>query len=91
MAFIRGNPLALAKDIAEGYITVNPLLFKKFRESDYQELYHHLIKVQKMVRAEAPPLTDHAGVRQRNMRLQRLNTSLMVLRYHCKKLKILLV
>lgn len=91
MAFIRGNPLALAKDIADGYITVNPLLFKKFRESDYHELYHHLIKVQKIVRAEVPPQTDSKGVRQRNMRLQRLNTSLMVLKYHCKKLKILLV
>ncbi len=90
MGFIRGNPLALAKDIADGYVAVNPLFFKKFEESDYRELYANLIKVQKLVRADMPPLTDHLSVRQRNMRLQRLNNSLVVLKYHCRKLRILL-
>ncbi len=90
MAFIRGNPLALAKDIADGYITVNPLLFKKFQDSDYKELYQNLIKVQKMVRSELPSSQDHKAIRQRNLRLQRLNNSLVVLKYHCRKKRIYL-
>jgi hypothetical protein len=90
MAFIRGNPLAVAKEISDGYIIVNPLFFKKFQESDYKELYHNLIKVQKMIRADSPPLKDHRAVRERNMRLQRLNNSLVVLKYHCRLKKILL-
>jgi hypothetical protein len=90
MAFIRGNPLALAKDIADGYTFVNPIFFRKFEESDFKELYHHMIKVQKMVRAETPDLRDHKAVRQRNMRLQRLNNSLMILKHQCKLKKVLL-
>ena len=91
MGFIRGNPLALAKDIADGYVFVNPLFFKKFEESDYRELYQNLVKVQKMIRAEAPDLKDHRAVRQRNLRLQRLNNSLVVLKHQCRKKKILLI
>ncbi|MEK6776257.1 MAG: hypothetical protein AABY87_05165 [bacterium] len=90
MAFIRGNPLALAKDIAEGYIFVTPIFLKKFMEPDYKELYHNLIKVQKLVRAEGPDPRDNNAVRQRNMRLQRLNNSLVVLKHQCKVKKILL-
>ena len=90
MAFIRGNPLAVAKEIADGYIFVNPIFFKKFDESDYKELYQNLIKVQKMIRAESPPLKDHGAVRLRNMRLQRLNNSLVVLKHQCRLKKIML-
>lgn len=90
MAFIRGNPMAVAKDIADGYVFVNPIFFKKFEESDYKELYHCMVKVQKMVRATAPESKDHAAVRQRNMRLQRLNNSLVVLKHQCKTKRILL-
>ncbi|OIP61312.1 MAG: hypothetical protein CO150_02590 [Nitrospirae bacterium CG_4_9_14_3_um_filter_53_35] len=90
MAFIQGNPLAVAKDVAEGYVFVTPIFLKKFVESDYKELYHNLIKVQKLVRAESPDPRDHHAVRQRNMRLQRLNNSLVVLKHQCKVKKILL-
>jgi hypothetical protein len=90
MPFIRGNPQALAKDIADGFVFVNPIFFRKFEESDYKELYYHMIKVQKTVRAETPDLRDHMAVRQRNMRLQRLNNSLMILKHQCKLKKVLL-
>jgi hypothetical protein len=90
MAFIRGNPLALAKEIADGYVFVNPIFFKKFQESDYKELHYNLVKVQKIVRAETPDLKDHMSVRQRNMRLQRLNNSMVVLKHQCKLMKVLL-
>ncbi len=90
MAFIRGNPLALSKDISDGYVFVNPIFLKRFSEKDLRELYYNLTKVQKIVRAETPDYQDHMMVRQRNMRLQRLNGSLMILKHHCKKMKILL-
>jgi hypothetical protein len=90
MAFIRGNPLGLAKDIADGYIFVNPIFLKKFSEKDYRDLYHNLEKVQKMFRSEVPDFKDHLEVRQRNMRLQRLNSSLMIIKHQCRKKKILL-
>ncbi len=90
MAFIRGNPLAVAKEIADGYIFVNPIFFKKFDESDYKELYQNLLKVQKMVRADSPSQKDHGAVRLRNMRLQRLNNSMIVLKHQCRLKKIML-
>ena len=90
MPFIRGNPLSVAKEIADGFLFVNPIFLKKFQESDYKDLYYNLIKVQKLVRSEAPDLKDFQAVRQRNMRLQRINSSLMVIKHQCKTKKILL-
>jgi hypothetical protein len=71
---------AVAVDIAEGYISVNPLFLKKFDKDMVKDLYEHLNKAMTGTRNEKLDPTNQAAVRNRNMKLQRLHNAMIVLR-----------
>jgi hypothetical protein len=71
---------AVAVDVAEGYISVNPLLVKKFDQDMVKALYENLNKALTATRNEKFDLTDQAALRMRNMKLQRLHNAMIVLR-----------
>ena len=81
---------AIAKDIAEGYNTLNPILLKKFDQEAFKNLHQVLKKLQKEIRGEKFPLHDVGGIRKRNMKLQRLHQAIMVLEYSAREKRILL-
>ncbi len=86
MISLRGKSLtAIAKDIAEGYVIVNPLFLKPLDAETLKALYGQIIKVQAEIRGEKFPFNDIAAIRSRNMRLQRLHTTLMVIRNFVKE------
>ena len=70
----------VALDVAEGYISVNPLFLKKFDKDMVKELYDHLNKTLTLTRNEKTDFTDHVVLRTRNMKLQRLHNAMIVLR-----------
>jgi hypothetical protein len=70
----------VAIDVAEGYISVNPLFLKKFDKDMVKELYDHLNKALTFTRNEKTDFTDQAVLRTRNMKLQRLHNAMIVLR-----------
>lgn len=72
--------LAIATDIAEGFVTVNPLFLKKFKEKELKELQEALIKKERQIRAEPFPFNDALRIRQRNMKLQRLTQAMVVIK-----------
>jgi hypothetical protein len=77
----RGKSMkVVAMDVAEGYISVNPLLLKKFDKDMIKELYEFLNKALTSTRNEKIDLTNQASVRNRNMQLQRLHNAMIVLR-----------
>jgi hypothetical protein len=77
----RGKSMkAIASDVAEGYITVNPLFVKKFDKDMIKGLYENLSKGMTGIRNEKIIYTDTIALRQRNMRLQRMHNALIVLR-----------
>ncbi len=85
MTTLRGKSLkAIARDIAEGYIIVNPIFLKPLDEESIKGLYAQLKKVQMEVRSEKFPFNDVAAIRMRNMRLQRLHASTMIIRNFVK-------
>lgn len=77
---------AFAIDVADGFKFINPLVLKSFEPANYKDIYKHLTKIQREIRSEAFPANDSAKIRSRNIRLQRLNTAMMVLQ-HSAKLK----
>ena len=88
---IQGKSLtAVAKDIAEGYNSLNPPLLKKFDPEAFKNLHQALKKFQKEIRGEKFPLHDVEGIRKRNTKLQRLHQAIMVLEYIAKEKRILL-
>ncbi len=77
----RGKSLkAITTDVAEGYVTVNPLFVKKFDKDMIKGLYENINKGMTSIRNEKMSFTDTVALRQRNMRLQRLHNALIVLR-----------
>jgi hypothetical protein len=77
----RGKSMkAVAVDVAEGYVTVNPLFVKKFDKDMVKTLFEHLNKVMTGIRNEKVAFNDSVALRTRNMKLQRLHNAVIVLR-----------
>lgn len=88
---IRGKSLAaVAADIADGFIFLNPLILKEFSSDVYKELHNHLRKLQTNVRTEKFPSHDQAAIRKRNLRLQRLHQAMVVLQNSARMKRIML-
>lgn len=78
----------VAVDVAEGYLTVNPLFLKKFDKVMIKELYEHLNKTLTGTRIEKIDYADQAALRTRNMKLQRLHNAMIVLRNAAREKRI---
>ena len=77
----RGKSMrVVAVDVAEGFISVNPLFLKKFDKDMMKELFDHLNKALTGTRNEKIDLTDQAALRTRNMKLQRLHNAMIIIR-----------
>lgn len=86
MTVLRGKSLvAVSKDIADGYVTVNPIFLKPLDAEALESLYKQIMKLQVSIRGEKFPHGDIKGIRTRNIKLQRLHTSLMIIRNFAKE------
>ena len=92
MPTIRGKSLkAIAYDIAEGYVVVNPLFLKPLDGESLKGLHHEIIKAQVEIRGEKFPQGDSRAIRWRNTRLQRLNSASMILKNFARERRIIIV
>jgi hypothetical protein len=79
---------AVANDVAEGYMSINPLVLKKFDKDMIKELFEYLNKAMGAARNIAVPLTDQVAMRNKNMKLQRLHNSIIILRNTAREKRI---
>ena len=92
MPTVRGKSLkATAFDIAEGYIVVNTIFLKSLETESLKGLYQEIARAQIEIRGEKFPYGDTQAIRFRNIRLQRLNSALMILKNFARERKILIV
>jgi hypothetical protein len=92
MPNVRGKSnKALTMDVAEGYITVNPLFLKPFEPETLKEFYREIDKTQKFLRSEKFPAKDIGALRLRNLRLQRLYLATVIIRTFARERRIALV
>jgi len=85
----RGKAMkSVASDVAEGYISVNPLFLKKFDKDMIKELYEHLNKSLTSTRNEKIEISDQAALRTRNMKLQRLHNAIIIVRNSAREKRI---
>jgi hypothetical protein len=88
---LRGKSIAaVARDVAEGFFTINPLVLKKFDPEGYKALHQQLKKLQTVVRGSKFPQHDALAIRGRNARLQRLHGAVIILEHSAKERKIML-
>ena len=81
---------AVAADVGDGYMMINPLVLKKFDKDMIKDLYEHLNKAMNAARNIAVPLNDILAMRQKNMKLQRLHNSIIVLRNTARERRVML-
>ncbi|MBI3358578.1 MAG: hypothetical protein HY037_03185 [Nitrospirae bacterium] len=86
---LNGRSLSvIAKDIAEGFVTMNPQLLKRFSAENYKELHQFLRKSQKDIRGQNFPTKDVLAIRKRNVRLQRLHQAVTIVEYSAREKRI---
>lgn len=85
---ISGNPLAMARDIGEGFHSLTPVALKKYTPTDLKIINTSLNQVLRDVRGQVPPAGDAEAIRKKNLRMQRLNQALMMLANYCRQHRI---
>ena len=91
MMSIRGKSIkAVAYDVAEGYVIVNPLFLKSLDRESLKGLHQEMMRVLITIRGEKFPTGDTQSIRWRNTRLQRLNSATMILNNFARERKIIL-
>lgn len=85
---IAGNPKKMAQDIAEGYQSLSAPGLKRYTPADLKVILNNLELVLREIRQLQVPQEDSHLIKLKNMRLSRLRQAEMVLRSHCKKLRI---
>ncbi len=84
MAIGGRNLKAVANDITEGFVVVNPLFLKPFDNDSLKKFYEALLKKQTEIRSEPFPYGNVELIRRRNIRLQRVNTAVMIVNNYAR-------
>jgi hypothetical protein len=78
----------VATDVADGYMTMNPLVLKKFDKDMIKELFEHISKAMNGVRNIPIQTNDIVSMRMKNMKLQRLHNALIIVRNNAREKRI---
>lgn len=85
---ISGNPKKIAQDISEGFMIISAPMLKRYNATDLKTIMNNISVVSRELRAEQIPLEDVMALKKKNMKVSRLNQAEMIIRAHCKKLRI---
>ena len=85
---ISGNPHKLAMDIALGYTNVTMATLKRYSQQDLKTLNGNLNIVLRELRREQVPIEDIMAIKMKNMKIQRVNQALSIIRIYCRKKRI---
>ena len=78
----------IATDVADGYISINPLFLKKFDTDMLKELHEFLTKAMNAARNIPVITNDPLSIRNKNVKLQRLHNSLIIIRHIAREKRI---
>jgi hypothetical protein len=73
--FMGGSAPAMAAQIADGFILLNPGTLRGFGPGDLASLKSELEKLQRDARGQVPPQDDALANQARNRRITRLNSA----------------
>ena len=89
MASLGGKSMKqVATDVIEGFMTINPLVLKKFDKDLIKDLYEHLNKAMTAARNIPVQFHDQVAMRNKNMKLQRLHNAIIIVRNHAREKRI---
>ncbi len=72
----------MAQQIADGYVLVTERTFRRLSRGELGTLSFELDKLLRAIRADSHPVDDTLEIQKRNRRVQRLNSTRMMLQAH---------
>jgi hypothetical protein len=78
--FTGGSAYMMVRDIADGFVLANEMMFKQFTRPDFALFSQEAEKFLREVRANQPPVTDVEGTQKRHRRVQRLQQAMVIAR-----------
>jgi hypothetical protein len=78
----------MARDVAEGYLLVTERTFKTMTRADLEQLTFEIDRHLRELRGDQPSLDDQAAIQQRQRRMQRLNSALLMIRSYRQRQKL---
>lgn len=84
------NLKAIAADITEGYVVVNPIYLKPFDNESLKKFHEILLRKQTEIRIEPFPYGKVDLIRNRNIRLQRVYSAIMIIKNYARDRRIIL-
>lgn len=82
------NPKQYVYDIADGYAYLTEANIRKFTPAELRELYQIMIVVEREIRGEMVEGEDTPEIKKKNMRLQRLYRTKVLIQNFAKPRKI---
>ena len=79
MAFLGGSAFAMARDICEGFVLVNPTLLKRMTDDELRQVRFEIDRILTGIRSEQYPLEDQNALQHRNRRITRLNSAVAMI------------
>jgi hypothetical protein len=78
----------MARDVAEGYLLVTERTFKTMTRADLEQLTFEIDRHLRELRGDQPSLDDQAAIQQRQRRMQRLNSAILMIRSYRQRQKL---
>ena len=75
--FMGGSAAAMASQVAEGFITLNPNTLRGYAPGDLASLKQELERLQRDTRALTPAADDALGNQAKSRKVTRLNSAIM--------------
>jgi hypothetical protein len=82
------NLKAVVSDIAGGFVVVNPIYLKPFDNESIKKFYELLLRKQTEIRIEPFPYGKVDLIRDRNIRLQRVYSAVMIIKNYARDRRI---
>jgi hypothetical protein len=86
--FMGGSAYAMANQIGEGFLMVTERTFVRMLRPELDQLAFELDRLLRDVRADQPAIDDLPAVQQRNRKMQRINTAMMMLQSYRQRRRI---
>lgn len=85
--FIGGSAYAMAQQVAEGHLLITERALLRLAGHELDQLGHEIDKRQRELRGEQFPRDDVGAIQARNRRLQRLNTTRLMVQAIRRRLR----
>jgi len=85
--FMGGSAWSMARDIADGFVSVTERTYRKMTVAQMGQLGHEIERMLRELRGGATTNEETAALQNRQRRIQRLNSALTVMRAFRQKIR----